>query len=93
MKTELLILLAACSFALGWVLCALTGLWAKRHRHSWAEVKRYAVPPLPPGTEIEGFGVDLLDRAAEALQGYTVVELRCRECGAIDERRLAGDAS
>jgi hypothetical protein len=58
------------------------------HRHHWQEVARRFVPPV--------------NRTAKNLphwmvydfaNGYTVVELRCSECGDVTSRKLRGDAT
>lgn len=60
------------------------------HRHRWVEVARRFVPPVTSGFEVNRISVAQLDRM---LHGFTVVELRCEECGDVAERHLAGDAT
>jgi hypothetical protein len=57
------------------------------HRHRWKEVRRYAVPPRVVGkANLEG-SIDFLRRTIE---GLTVIELRCEECGDVTHRELPG---
>jgi phage-related protein len=64
------------------------------HRHNWAEVRRYFVPPT---VDVEDFEVEVKGGNAtpmlQVLNGYTVVELRCDDCGDVASRRLSGDAT
>lgn len=61
------------------------------HRHRWSETKRYFVPPANRRVRVEHARADEILEGA--LHGFTVVELRCENCGDIAERRLEGDAT
>jgi hypothetical protein len=62
------------------------------HRHQWQEVARRFVPPIetPP---TKAWGSEGLARLADFANGFTVVELRCSECGDVASRKLRGDAT
>lgn len=62
------------------------------HRHTWEEAKRYFVPPLHKGKwETTGFWETY--EIKQLLNGYTVIELRCSECGKLASETLLGDAT
>jgi hypothetical protein len=57
------------------------------HRHRWQEVRRVFVPPVRGIERIRASR----ETFREALQGVTVVELRCEGCGDVTSRRLPGE--
>lgn len=67
-------------------LSAFRCLW---HRHAWKEARRYFVGPPTRQFEAEAMTQRAIERV---LSGYTVIELRCAECGDIAHRELPGDA-
>jgi hypothetical protein len=62
------------------------------HRHQWQEVARRFVPPSNPAPT-KAWGSSGLAQARDLLNGYTVVELRCKECGDVTSRHLQGEAT
>jgi predicted deacetylase len=65
------------------------------HRHQWQEVARRFVPPrLDAGhQEFDARGEIGVKLLRDLSNGYTVVELRCSECGDVTSRKLQGDAT
>lgn len=61
------------------------------HRHQWQEVARRFVPPQPGRRSWAG--LEAMQWAYDMANGYTVVELRCSECGDVTSRHLQGDAT
>jgi uncharacterized Zn finger protein len=60
-----------------------------RHQHSWVEVGRTFIPPCPVTSYKGGTSEELF----RLLNGYTTVELRCKDCGDVTSRTLTGDRS
>lgn len=61
------------------------------HRHRWVEVARRFVPPkASKARKVWNVSEDFI---REFTFGFTVVELRCEECGNVAERKLTGDAT
>jgi hypothetical protein len=60
------------------------------HRHQWQEVARRFVPAT--GGEISGWGIEP-GMVYDMMNGYTVVELRCTECGKVSSEHIQGDAT
>jgi hypothetical protein len=60
----------------------------RRCRHSWVEMDRKFLRPVPP-SKVNGLSEEAF---RHLVFGVTRVELRCRECGDVEERLLAGDA-
>ena len=59
----------------------------KRHSHEWNETTgRIFFSPLRGG-KVNGIGDELLE---ELLYGVTIVNLGCKSCGDIAQRRLLG---
>jgi hypothetical protein len=58
------------------------------HRHRWVEVRRFFVPPV---RDVRISATRQLLR--DLVNGYTVVELRCEDCGDLKAKRLSGDAT
>jgi hypothetical protein len=68
------------------------------HRHNWTEVRRYFVPPANRRVRLGGArGREAIIETEQMMHdfanGYTVVELRCEDCGDVTSRRLPGDAT
>lgn len=65
------------------------------HRHQWTEVARRFVPPIDGEAEVEGYGVASGAKGLmyDIANGYTVIELRCSECGDVTSRHIQGDAT
>jgi hypothetical protein len=64
------------------------------HRHQWQEVARRFVPPAPSynvkGRDFDG---SLTQMVYDFANGYTVVELRCKECGKVSSEHIQGEAT
>jgi hypothetical protein len=63
------------------------------HRHHWQEVARRFVPPSDRLTNFKTYDDDGLGAMYDIINGYTVIELRCSECGDVTSRKLHGDAT
>lgn len=64
----------------------------RRCRHRWEETDRFDVRPQP-NAEFEGRGPEVLQLVRDATFGYTVVRLKCAECGDVGSRKLEGTRS
>lgn len=61
------------------------------HRHHWQEIKRYFNASRLTGKFSQN-GLDDYE-VSKLLNGFTVVELQCKDCGDITSRMLIGDAT
>lgn len=61
------------------------------HRHRWDEVRRYFVPPVRREIRIE-IRIESPKEVRRILNGFTVLELRCKGCGDVTHRELPGHA-
>lgn len=59
-----------------------------RHRHVWRIVGQRT---RPPAAEFEFSGGFWSEGASDAQYGYTILSLRCEECGDVATRKLRGE--
>jgi hypothetical protein len=60
------------------------------HRHQWQEIARRFVPP--PDNRVR-YSLATEEMVYDLVNGYTVVELRCTECGKVSSEHIQGDAT
>lgn len=60
-------------------------LMFNRHRHTWDEVGRYA---QPPAKNIKVGGGFYGNEVTDLIYGWTMVELKCTDCGALTSTKL-----
>lgn len=60
----------------------------ERCKHTWVEVKRVYIPPDTGIIEGRGFSAHWWNKI---IYGYTVIELKCDNCGDIITKEFIGD--
>ena len=61
------------------------------HRHKWEEISRHYTPGVKL-SNINNLNDDTADVLERIIFGFTVIELKCNECGELNHVIVIGDA-